>query len=169
MKKQKELVRISEYRTKESIMIYRLKLIWHYCGSTGKISQEVHHYMWLILHIFVGPRIGMVDISDKDRSRTGIFHWYDILLMVEDGIIVGMCYAIDKYAIVNNKYMEVYYLRKDSSYHMYWDANNLYGWGIRKVAHRCLWMEKKQVYIQWRVHTNLWWRQLQGIKTQSNL
>ena len=51
----------------------------------------------------------------------------DMLLMVEEGIIGGICHAIQRYAKANNKYMKDYDRKKKSSYIQYLDANNLYG------------------------------------------
>ena len=53
-----------------------------------------------------------------------------MLLMVEEGIRDGICQAIHKYAKANNKYMKNYVKRIISSYLMYLDANNLYGWAM---------------------------------------
>lgn len=54
-----------------------------------------------------------------------------MLLMVEKGIRGGICQAIQHYAKANNKYMDSKYnLKKDSSYLMYLDANNLYRWAM---------------------------------------
>ena len=50
--------------------------------------------------------------------------------MVENGIRGGICHTIHKYAEAKNKYMESYNKNKDSSYLMYLDANNLYGWAM---------------------------------------
>ena len=52
---------------------------------------------------------------------------YDVLLMIEEGIIGGICHAVHRYAKANNKYMKNYDPSKESSYIQYLDANNLYG------------------------------------------
>ena len=52
----------------------------------------------------------------------------DVLLMVEKGTRGGICQAIHRYAKANNKYMKNYNKDIISSYLMYLDANNLYGW-----------------------------------------
>ena len=51
-----------------------------------------------------------------------------MLLMVEKGIRGGKCHAIHRYAKANNKYMKYYDKNIISSYIMYLDATNLYGW-----------------------------------------
>ena len=55
-----------------------------------------------------------------------------MLLMVEKGIIGGICHSIHRYAKANNKYMKNYNNNEESSYIQYLDTNNLYGWAMSK-------------------------------------
>ena len=54
----------------------------------------------------------------------------DMLLMVEKGIRGGTCHAIHRYAKANNEYMKNYDKNIISSYPIYFDANNIYSWGM---------------------------------------
>ena len=63
----------------------------------------------------------------KTNVELGLLTDYDMLLMVEEGIRVGICHAMQRYAKANNKYMNDYDRKKKSSYIQYLDANNLYG------------------------------------------
>ena len=49
-------------------------------------------------------------------------------LMVEKEIGGGICHAIHRYAIGNNKYMKTYDKKNKSSYLIQLDANSSYGW-----------------------------------------
>ena len=53
-----------------------------------------------------------------------------MLLMVEKGTRAGICQAIHRDAKANNKYMKNYNKDVISSYLVYLDANNLYGWAM---------------------------------------
>ena len=53
-----------------------------------------------------------------------------MLLMVEKGIRSGICQATHRYPKANNKYMNNYDKKIDSSYIEYLDVNNLYGWAM---------------------------------------
>ena len=55
-----------------------------------------------------------------------------MFLTYEEGIRGGICNKVHSYAEANNKSMKNYDKNKESSFLMYVDANNLYGWAISK-------------------------------------
>ena len=66
-----------------------------------------------------------------------------MLLMVGKAIRGGICQAILRYANANNKPMKSYNKSIISSYLMYLDANNMYGWAMsQKPPARFKWVKK---------------------------
>ena len=56
----------------------------------------------------------------------------NMFLAYEKGIRGGICNKVHSYAEANNKYMKNYDKNKESSFLMYVDANNSYGWAMSK-------------------------------------
>ena len=76
------------------------------------------------------PGIAWQACLKKARVNLELLTDIDMLLMVEKGIRGEICQATHGYAKANNKYMKNYNKDVISSYLMYLDANNLYGWAM---------------------------------------
>ena len=73
-----------------------------------------------------------------------------MLLTYEKGIRGGICNKVHSYAEVNNKYMKNYDKNKKSSFLMYVDANNLYGWVMSKKlpVDRFKWVDDLSMFTE---------------------
>ena len=71
----------------------------------------------------------------------------DMLLMIEKGTRGRICHTIHRYAKANNKYMKNYDEDFISSYLMYLDTNNLYGWAMSQKlpVNGFKWVEKSRL------------------------
>ena len=81
-------------------------------------------------HFLPAPGLAWQACLRKTKVELELLTNIDMLLMVEKGSRGGICQAIRRYAKANNKYMNNYNKDIISSYLMYLDANNLYGWAM---------------------------------------
>ena len=78
-------------------------------------------------HFLSAPGLASQACLKKTKVELELLTDVDMLLMIEKGIIGGICHAIHRYVKANNKYMIYYDENKETSYILYLDANNLYG------------------------------------------
>ena len=81
-------------------------------------------------HFLSAPGLVWQDCLKNTGMRLELLTNIDMLLMIEKGTRGGICHTIHGYAKANNKYMKNYDKNNASSYLMYLDANNLYGWAM---------------------------------------
>ena len=98
-------------------------------------------------HFLSAPGLAWQACLKKTKVKLELLTDIDMLLMVEKGIRSGIFQAIHRHAKVNNKYMNNYNKDTISSYLMYLDANNLYGWAISQKLpiNRFKWVGKSKL------------------------
>ena len=83
-------------------------------------------------HFLSSPGLAWQACFKKIQEELELLTDNDMLLMFEEGTRGGICQATHRYVKANNKYMKNHDKDKESSYLVYVDANNLYGWSMRK-------------------------------------
>ena len=71
------------------------------------------------------PRLAWQACLKRAVVKSELIADYDIILMIEKRIRVGICQTTHRYAKANNKYMKNYDKNIESSYTEYLDGNNL--------------------------------------------
>ena len=82
------------------------------------------------LQIYQLNRLAWQAAFKKTKVKLELLTDIDMLLIVEKGITVRICYSINRYAKVNDKYITDYDKNEELSYLKYWDLNNLYVWAM---------------------------------------
>ena len=82
------------------------------------------------IYSLTAPGLAWQACLKKTEVELQLLTYIDMLLMIEKGVRVGICQAVCRYPKANNKYMKNYDKDKESTYLMYLDKNNLYGWAM---------------------------------------
>ena len=77
---------------------------------------------------YTSPGLSWDALLKKTNANLELLTDYDMHLLVERGLRGGISMVSNRYAKANNPLLKEYDSNKKSSYIMYLDANDLYGW-----------------------------------------
>ena len=83
-------------------------------------------------HFFTVPGMAWDAMLKMTAIKLDLLEDVDMLLMIEKGTPGGISNAFKRYAKANNKFMKNFDPAEKSSFIVYLDANNLYGWAMSK-------------------------------------
>ncbi|CAB4012234.1 Gastrula zinc finger [Paramuricea clavata] len=81
-------------------------------------------------HYISAPGLSWDAMLKRTGVKLDLLSNVDMYQFIEKGMRGGVSYIGHRHAQANNKYMSDYDPEKPSSYIMYYDANNLYGWAM---------------------------------------
>ena len=93
-------------------------------------STCLSHYRLDPCHYFSAPGLSWDALLRMTKINLDLISDLDAQLFIEKGIRGGISIITHRHAEANNKYMKNYDPEVESSYIMYLDANNLYGWAM---------------------------------------
>ena len=93
-------------------------------------STCLSHYRLDPCHYFSAPGLSWDALLRMTKINLDLITDTDQQLFIEKGMRGGISYIAHRHAVANNKYMKNYDPEVESSYIMYLDANNLYGWAM---------------------------------------
>ena len=81
-------------------------------------------------HYFSAPGLSWDAMLKMTRVKLKLVDDIKMYLFIEKEMRGGISYISKRRSKAKNQYMECYDSRKESKFIMYWDANNVYGWGM---------------------------------------
>ena len=96
----------------------------------GFRSTCLSHYRLDPCHYFSAPGLSWDALLRMTLVNLDLISDFNAQLFIEKGMRGGISTITHRHAVANNKYMKNYNPEVESSYLIYLDANNLYGWAM---------------------------------------
>ena len=93
-------------------------------------STCLSHYRLDPCHYYSAPGLSWDALLRMTGVNLDLISDLNAQLFIEKGMRGGISYIAHRHAVANNKYMKNYDPERESSYIIYLDANNLYGWAM---------------------------------------
>ncbi|XP_043477549.1 uncharacterized protein LOC122508334 [Leptopilina heterotoma] len=93
-------------------------------------KQSIQAYILDPAHYYTTPGLTWDAMLKYTNVRLELLTDIDKLMFFERCVRGGISQCSNRYASANNPYMENFNDNKETKYIMYYDANNLYGWGM---------------------------------------
>ena len=93
-------------------------------------STCLEYYSLDPCHYFSAPGLSWDALLRMTEINLDLISDVNAQLFIERGMCGGISYIAHRHAVANNKYIKNYNPEVESSYIMYLDANNLYGWAM---------------------------------------
>ena len=94
------------------------------------IATCLKYYGLDLCHYFTSPGLSWSAMLKMNGVKLEKISDIDKYLFIEKGLRGGISYIAKRYAKANNKYMNDYDPKKQSTFISYLDMNNLYGWAM---------------------------------------
>ena len=108
-------------------------------------------------HYYTSPELSWYALLKLTSMKLELFTDYNMYLFIEKGMRGGISGEMKRYCKANNPYLHDYEPQQETSYILYLDANNLYGWAMSQplLVGNFRWMRKmpteKQI-MSWQVN-----------------
>ena len=83
-------------------------------------------------HYFSAPGLNFDAMLKMTGVKLQTISDINVHLFIEKVMRGGISNICKRNALANNKYLKIYDSNKKSTFIIYWDANNLYGWGMNQ-------------------------------------
>ena len=111
------------------------------------IDAGLEYYDLDPCHYFHSPGLAWDPMLKMTGVELKLIDDIDMHLLIEKGMRGGISYIAKRYCKANNKYVKGYDENKDSTFIMYWDVNNLYGWAMTQylLYNDFEWMSEEEI------------------------